>query len=39
VDVVKRHSLPVVGLVGVLAVGGFAWWWFRKKRAGKLLED
>jgi len=39
VDVVRRHALPVVALVGVLAVAGFAWWWFRKKRAGKLLED
>jgi len=38
VDVVRRHALPLVGLVGVLAVGGFAWWWLRKKRSGKLLE-
>jgi membrane protein YqaA with SNARE-associated domain len=38
VDVVKRHALPVMAVVGVLAVGGFAWWWFRKKRAGKLME-
>jgi membrane protein YqaA with SNARE-associated domain len=36
---VAHHALPVVGLVGVLAVGGFVWWWFRKKRTGKLLED
>lgn len=39
VDVVRRHALPVVALVGALAFAGFAWWWFRKKRAGKLLED
>ena len=39
VDVVRRHALPLVALVGVLAVAGFAWWWFRKKRAGMLLED
>jgi membrane protein YqaA with SNARE-associated domain len=39
VDVVKLHALPVVAVVGVLAVAGFAWWWFRKKRAGRLLED
>jgi membrane protein YqaA with SNARE-associated domain len=38
VDVMKSHALPVVGAVGVLAVGGFAWWWFRKRRAGKLME-
>jgi membrane protein YqaA with SNARE-associated domain len=38
VDVVAHHALTVMGIVGVLAVGGFAWWWFRKKRAGKLLE-
>jgi LPXTG-motif cell wall-anchored protein len=25
--------------IGGLAVIGFAWWWVRKKRAGKLLED
>src|SRR5271166_3478331 len=33
VDMVAHHALPVVGIVGLLAVGGFAWWWFRKKRA------
>jgi membrane protein YqaA with SNARE-associated domain len=38
VDVIKSHALAVVGAAGVLAVGGFAWWWFRKKRAGKLME-
>jgi membrane protein YqaA with SNARE-associated domain len=38
VDVMKSHALPVVAAVGVLAVGGFGWWWFRKKRAGKMVE-
>jgi membrane protein YqaA with SNARE-associated domain len=39
VEVVAHHSLPVVAVVGALAIAGFAWWWMRKKRAGKLLED
>jgi membrane protein YqaA with SNARE-associated domain len=39
VKVVEHHSLPVVAVVGALAIIGFAWWWFRKKRSGKLLED
>jgi LPXTG-motif cell wall-anchored protein len=28
-----------MAIVGLLALAGFAWWWFRKKRTGKLLED
>ncbi len=39
VQVVEHHSLTLVAIVGAVAVVGFAWWWFRKKRAGKLLED
>src|ERR1700679_3450998 len=39
VQVVEHHALPVIAIAGVLALGGFAWWWMRKKRAGKLLED
>jgi len=39
VQVVEHHALPVVAIVGALAIVGFAWWWMRKKRAGKLLED
>jgi membrane protein YqaA with SNARE-associated domain len=39
VDVVAHHSLGVVAIVGGLAVVGFAWWWMRKKHAGKLLAD
>jgi hypothetical protein len=23
----------------VLAMLGFAWWWMKRKRSGKLLED
>jgi LPXTG-motif cell wall-anchored protein len=36
---VEHHALSVVAIVGALAIAGFAWWWMRKKRAGKLLED
>ncbi len=39
VDMVARHALPTVIIVGVLAVLGFAWWWIKRKRAGKLLVD
>jgi membrane protein YqaA with SNARE-associated domain len=39
VEVVQHHALPVVAVVGVLAVIGFAWWWIKRKRAGKTLED
>jgi len=39
VEVVDHHSLPLVAAVCGLAIAGFAWWWMRKKRAGKLLED
>ena len=36
---VEHHALPMVAAVGALAVIGFAWWWMKKKRSGKLLED
>lgn len=39
VQVVAHHSLALVAAVGGLAVLGFAWWWIRKRRAGKTLED
>ncbi|MGA3370673.1 MAG: VTT domain-containing protein [Terracidiphilus sp.] len=38
VDLVAHHRLALLAIVGGLAVVGFAWWWLRKKRAGK-LED
>jgi membrane protein YqaA with SNARE-associated domain len=37
VGIVQHHGLALVAIVGALAVLGFAWWWIRKKRAGKLL--
>ena len=36
VELVEHHRLVLVAIVGGLAVIGFAWWWMRKKRAGKL---
>ncbi len=38
-DLVVHHGLSLMAIVGLLAIGGFAWWWFQKKRAGKILED
>jgi len=39
VDLVEHHSLVLVAVVGVLALLGFGWWWIKKKRSGKLMED
>jgi membrane protein YqaA with SNARE-associated domain len=36
VNLVARHGLAALAIVGGVAVIGFAWWWFRKKRTGKL---
>jgi membrane protein YqaA with SNARE-associated domain len=36
VEIVAHHGLALLGVVGGLGVAGFAWWWIRKKRAGKL---
>jgi hypothetical protein len=36
VAVVQHHGLALLAIVGGLAVIGFAWWWIRKKRSGKL---
>ena len=38
-DIVAHHALATVLVVGLLAVIGFTWWWVKKKRSGKLLED
>jgi uncharacterized membrane protein YdjX (TVP38/TMEM64 family) len=39
VDLVAHHALLLISLVGVPALLGFGWWWMKKKRSGKLLED
>jgi len=39
VDLVAQHARVTVLIAGALAVLGFAWWWIRKKRQGKLLAD
>jgi membrane protein YqaA with SNARE-associated domain len=39
VDLVAHHALVVVLVVLGLAVAGFAVWWMRKRRAGKLMEE
>ena len=38
VKLVEQHSLSILAIVGALAVAGFAWWWLRRRRSGKLLE-
>jgi membrane protein YqaA with SNARE-associated domain len=39
VGIVEHHALSLLAIVGGLAVIGFSWWWIRKKRSGKLLEE
>jgi membrane protein YqaA with SNARE-associated domain len=38
-DLVAHHSMATVAVVGALAVIGFAWWWMRRKRAGKPMTE
>ncbi|MGA3131424.1 MAG: VTT domain-containing protein [Terracidiphilus sp.] len=38
VDLVARHALVAILIVGALAVLGFVWWWMRRMRSDKLLE-
>jgi membrane protein YqaA with SNARE-associated domain len=38
VDLVAHHAVATVLIVLALAAGGFALWWRKKKRAGKLEE-
>jgi membrane protein YqaA with SNARE-associated domain len=37
VGIVEHHALTLLGVVGGLAVIGFAWWWIRRKRKGELV--
>ncbi len=38
VDLVARHALVAMLIVGALAVLAGAWWWLRKKRSGNLRD-
>jgi len=39
VNLVARHALVMVVIVCALGALGFAWWWMRRKRKGRVLED
>jgi membrane protein YqaA with SNARE-associated domain len=39
VDVVAHHGLAVLANVGGLMVVGFGWWWMKRRRAGKTIEE
>jgi membrane protein YqaA with SNARE-associated domain len=39
VHVVANHGLALLAVVSTVAEIGFAWWWFAKKRSGKLAEE
>lgn len=39
VGLVAHHALSLVLIVGAVVVPGFAWWWLRRNRSGRLLED
>jgi membrane protein YqaA with SNARE-associated domain len=38
-DLVAHHAMRAVAVIGSLAIIGFAVWWFRKRRLGKLLQQ
>jgi membrane protein YqaA with SNARE-associated domain len=39
VEVVAHHSLTVICAAGALTLVGFAWWWLKKRRAGRVLKS
>jgi len=39
VDVVKHHATTALAVVGILAAIAFAWWWIKKMRSGKIIQD
>ncbi len=38
-NLVARHSILALAVVGCLAIVGFAWWWIRKRGSGELQAE
>lgn len=38
-NLVARHGILALAVVGCLAIAGFAWWWLRKRRSGELQAE
>lgn len=38
-DLVARHAIAALAIVGCVAVVGFAWWWLSKRKSGELQSD
>ena len=39
VGIVEHHALTMLGIVGGLALIGFAWWWMRKRKTIEQTSD
>ncbi|MGC9222356.1 MAG: YqaA family protein [Terracidiphilus sp.] len=39
VDLVAKHAMVMVLAASMLTVLGFAWWWLRKRKSGKLIKS
>ena len=39
VDLVAKHAMVMVLAASALVVLGFAWWWLRKRKSGKLIKS